>query len=135
MVAEHGCDTPWRGSLERISERTDEQIVDQPLLESARADIAEAEKNLVTLMASDHEDPVKDFAEELKAWADATKVFQPETGGAEGHMHSVYQESSSVGSETSTLLAGFEVVKMVRRLATQNILQRSLSWPHAYLPS
>ena len=48
MVAEHGCDTPWLGCRERISERIDEQVVDHSRLEAARAGVAEAGKNLAT---------------------------------------------------------------------------------------
>ena len=62
---------------------------------------------------------MKSFAEELKALAEATQVLQSETGGAEGQMYSLFQESSSVGSESSTLLAGSEVVTVVRRLAKE----------------
>ena len=70
MVAERRCDTPWLRSRERISERIDEQVVDQSLLEAARADVAEAENNLATQVASDHEDPV-----ELKTLADANRAL------------------------------------------------------------
>ena len=45
--------TWWLRSRERISERVDEQVVDQSRLETARADVAEAEKNLATQVASD----------------------------------------------------------------------------------
>ena len=39
MVAERrGCDMPWHGSREHISERIDEQVVDHSRLEDARAD-------------------------------------------------------------------------------------------------
>ena len=75
MVAERrGRDTPRRGSREHISERVDEQVVDP--LEAKRADLAEAEKNLTTLVthqavsnrsctqvASDHEDCVQGLCE------------------------------------------------------------------------
>ena len=83
MVAEHH----GNGPRECISERTDEQIVDETL-GAARADLAEAEKNLATLasyltasnrsciqVASDHKDRAKASAEEVKKWADATKML------------------------------------------------------------
>ena len=95
MVAERRCDTPWLRSRERISERIDEQVVDQSRLEAARADVAEAENNLATQVASDHEDPV-----ELKTLADASKVLQQGTRGAKGQTHSRFQESSSVDWES-----------------------------------
>ena len=44
-------------------------------------------------------------------------MLEPETCGAEGQTYSLFQESSIV--ETPTLLAGFEVVTIVRRFATQ----------------
>ena len=69
-------------------------------LEAARADVAEAEKNLATQVASDHEDPVKTLAEELKTLADATKVLQEGTRGAGGQTYSRFQESSSVDWES-----------------------------------
>jgi len=99
-------------------------------LDAGKADLAEAEKSLAALVASqaasksscvqvasDHEASVKGFAEELKALADATQVLQSETGGAEGQTYSLFQESSSAGLQTSTHLAGSEVVTLVRRLA------------------
>ena len=101
-------------------------------LEGARADLAEAERSLAALVASqaasknsctqvasDHEASVKAFAEELKALTDATQVLQSETGGAEGQTYSLFQESSSAALQTTTDLKGFEVVTMVRRLAKE----------------
>ena len=82
IVAELGCDTPWFGSRERISERIDEQVVDHSRLEAARADVAEAEKNPTTQVASDHEEHVKTMTEELKTLSDATKMLQQGTRGA-----------------------------------------------------
>ena len=76
----------------RISERIDEQVVDRSRLEAARADVAEAEKNPATQVASDHEDPVKTLAEELKTLADAARVLQQGTRGAEGQPYSRFQE-------------------------------------------
>ena len=70
---------------------------------------------------------MKAFAEELKALAEATQVLQSETGGAEGQMYSLFQESSSVGSESSTVLAGSEVVAVVRRLRQGRTLCRARS--------
>ena len=61
---------------------------------------------------------MKVFAEELKAWAEATQVLQSETGGAKGQTYSLFQESSSAALLTTDLKA-FELVTMVRRLAKQ----------------
>merc|ERR1719383_506240 len=100
------------------------------VLEAERADLAEAEKSLAAVLASeaasknscaqvaaDHEVSVKAFAEELKALADATQVLKSETGAAEGHTYSLFQVSSFTGVHTTVDLKGFEVVTMVRRLA------------------
>ena len=73
----------------------------------------------VEQVASDHEASVKVFAEELKALAEATQVFQSETSGADGQMYSSFQEDSSAVLRTSTDLNGFELVILVRRLAEQ----------------
>ena len=56
------------------------------------------------------------FAEELKELAGATHVRQSETGGAEEHAYSLFQENSSVGTKTSAHLTGPEVMTVVRRL-------------------
>ena len=99
MVAEHGPDAPVPQMAEqflevrtivpkdRILQQTVEQFVDRS--EAKRADLAKAEKSLAALMASqaagkssctqvtsDHEASVKVFAEEVKAWTEATQVLQ-----------------------------------------------------------
>ena len=89
---------------DRILQQTVKQIVDRS--EAKRADLAEAEKSLVTLVASqaaskssctqvasDHEASMKAFAEELKALAEPTQVLQSETGGADRQTYSLFQES------------------------------------------
>ena len=43
-----------------------------------------ASKSSCVQVASEHEVPVKGFAEEMKALADATQLLQSETGGVEG---------------------------------------------------
>ena len=78
------------------------QIADRS--EAKRADLAEAEKSLAALMASqavsksshtqvasDHEASGRAFADELKALAEATQVLQSETGGADGQTYSLFQ--------------------------------------------
>ena len=65
-------------------------------LDAEKADLVEVEKSLsvsvasqvlskstCVQVASEHEAPVKGFAEEMKALADATQVFHSETGGVE----------------------------------------------------
>ena len=100
--------------------------------EAKRADLAEAEKSLASLMASqavskisytqvasDLEASGRAFADEWKALAEATQVLQSETGGADGQTYSLFQKSSSAALQTSTDLKGFEMVTTVRRLAEQ----------------
>ena len=103
MVAEHGPDAMAEQFLEvpkivpqdRILQQTVEQIVDHS--KATRADLAEGEKSLVTLVASqaagrssctqvasDHEASVKVL--------EATQVLQSETDGADGHTYSLFQE-------------------------------------------
>ena len=102
------------------------QIVDRS--EANRADLAEVEKSLVTLvasqaaskssctqLASDHEASVKVFAEELKAWAEATQVLQRDWWSKGTDVLTV---PSSAALQTTDLKA-FELVTMVRRLAEQ----------------
>ena len=87
---------------DRILQQTVKQIADRS--ESKRADLAGAEKSLAALMASqavsksshtqvasDHEASGRAFADELKALAKATQVFQSETGGADGQTYSLFQ--------------------------------------------
>ena len=115
---------------DRILQQTVKQITDRS--EAKRADLAEAEKCVAALMASqavskssytqvasDHEASGRAFADELKALAEATEVLQSETGGADGQTYSLFQESSSAALQTSTDLKGFEMVTTVRRLAEQ----------------
>ena len=115
---------------DRILQRTMKQIVD--CTEATRADLAGAEKSLVTLVASqaegrssctqvvsDHEASVKIFEEVLKAWTEATQVLQSGTSGADGQTYSLFQENSSAALQTLTDLKGFGVFTAVRRLAEQ----------------
>ena len=115
---------------DRILQQTVEQFTDRS--EAKRADLAKAEKSLAALMASqaagksscnqvalDHLASVKVFAEEVKAWTEATQVLQSETDGADGHTYSLSQENSSAALQTPTDLIGFIMMTGVRRLAEQ----------------
>ena len=142
MVAEHGPDAPVPQmaeqllevpkivSQDRIQQQTVEQFVDRS--EAKRADIAKAEKSLAALMASqaagkssctqvvsDHETSVKVFAEELKAWTEATQVLQSETSGDDRQTYSLFQENSSASLQTSTDFKGFDMMTAVKQLAEQ----------------
>ena len=142
MVAEYGPDAPVSQLAEQllevpkiipqdgIQQQTVEQFVDSS--EATRANLAEAEKSLAALMtsqavskssytqvASDHEASVKVFAEELKAWTEATQVLQSETDGADGHTYSLFQENPNAALQTPTDLKGFDMMTVVRQLAEQ----------------
>ena len=142
MVAEHGLDAPIPlmaeqllevpkiVSQDRILQQTVKQIADRS--EATRTDLAEAEKSLAALMtsqavskssytqvASGHEASVKVFAEELKAWTEATQVLQSETDGADGHTYSLFQENSSDALQTPTDFKGFDMMTAVKQLAEQ----------------
>ena len=103
------------------SERIDEQIVDLSLkteisLEAVLASAA-ASKNSWAQVTTDREVSVKTLEEESTELASVTRVLQLDTGGAEGQTSSLFRQSSSIGSETSTHPAGSEVMTIVRRLA------------------
>ena len=130
QMAEHLLEVPKIVSQDRILQQTVEQFVNRS--EPKRADLAKAEKSLAALMASqtagkssrtqvvsDHEISVKVFAEELKAWTEATHGLQSETDGADGHTYSLFQENSSDASQTPTGLRGFDMITAVRGLAEQ----------------
>ena len=130
QLVEQSLEVPKIIPQDRILRRTVKQIVDRS--EAKRADLAEAEKSLATLvayqavsnrscthMAPDHEDFASAYAEKLKVLADATQMIRSETGGAEGQTDSLFQESSGASLKTSTDLEGLKVMTMVRRLAVQ----------------
>ena len=130
QMAEQLLEVPKIVPQDRILQQTVEQFVNRP--EAKRADLAGAEKSLVTLVVSqaegtssctqvvsDHEASVKIFEEELKAWTEATHVLQSETDGADGHTYSLLQENSSDALQTPTDLKGFDMTTAVRRLAEQ----------------
>ena len=130
QMAEQLLEVPKIIPQDRILQQTLEQFVDRS--EATRADLAGAEKSLVTpvtsqaagkssctQVASDHEASVKVFAEELKAWTEAMQVLQSETYGADGHTYSLFQENSSAALQTSTDFKGSDVMTAVRRLAEQ----------------
>ena len=100
---------------ERILQRTVKQSVDRS--EVKRADLAEAEKNLATLVA--YQAVSNRSCTQVAPLADATQMIQSETGGTEGQTDSLFQESSGASLQTSTDLEGLKVVTMVRGLAAQ----------------
>ena len=130
LMAEQLLEVPKIVSQDRILQQTVEQFVDSS--EATRANLAEAEKSLAALMtsqaagkssctqvASDHVASVKVFAEELKAWTEATQVLQSEMDGADGHTYSLFQENSSAALQTSTDFKGFDMMTAVKQLAEQ----------------
>ena len=78
---------------ERISERIVEQIVDVSGSESLAATLVSevASKNSCAHVTADHEVSANTSAEELMA--EATQVLQSKTCGADGQMHSLFQEN------------------------------------------
>ena len=130
QMAERLLEVPKIIPQDRIQQQTVEQFVDSS--EAMGANLAEAEKSLAALMtsqavsksshtqvASDHEASVKVFAEELKAWTEATQVLQSETDGFDGHTYSLFQENPNAALQTSTDLKGFDMMTAVRQLAEQ----------------
>ena len=130
LMAEQLLEVPKIVSQDRILQQTVEQFVDSS--EATRANLAEAEKSLAALMtsqaagkssctqvASDHVASVKVFAEELKAWTEATQVLQSEMDGADGHTYSLFQENSSAALQTATDFKGFDMMTAVKQLAEQ----------------
>ena len=130
QMAEQLLEVPKIIPQDRILQQTVKQIVD--LSEAKRADLAETEKSLAAFMtsqavskssytqvASDHEASGRAFADELKAWGEATQVLQSETDGADGQSYSLFQENSSAALQTSTDLKGFDMMTAVRWLAEQ----------------
>jgi hypothetical protein len=69
-------------------------------------------------VANDHDSTVRSRNEELKAIADATKILQETTSGAEGQTYSLLQ--LSLGMSTRVDLARGEVVTLVKKLARQH---------------
>ena len=126
MVAENGCGD----SRERIPERIDEPIVDLSLktemsLKAVLASAA-ASKNSWAQVTTDREDSVKTLAEESMELPSVTRVLQLETGGAERQTNSLFRQSSSIGSETTTHPAGSEVMTK-EHSAAQDRLTSSIS--------
>ena len=62
---------------------------------------------------------MKVFAEELKAWTEATQVLQSEMSGDDRQTYSLFQENSSAALQTSTDFKGFDVRTAVKQLAEQ----------------
>merc|ERR1719217_2026913 len=92
-------------------------------------DLADAQQVLSTIgmdcmeKAQDHEVSMKGRAEELKALAEAKKIIQSTTSGAESQTYSLLQLSSSQSTAVSSRLhtkadlKNFEVVELVKKLA------------------
>ena len=113
MVAEHGTRPP--PDVDAPMPQLAEQLLEVPKIVPQDRILQQT----VEQVASDHEASVKVFAEELKAWTEATQVLQSETDGADGHTYSLFQEISSAALQTPTDLKGFDMMTVVRRLAEQ----------------
>jgi len=73
-------------------------------------------------VATDHAETVKGRAEELATIAEAKKVLEESTGGAEGQTYALLQMSSNVKIKmrTRTNLASADIVTLLKRLAQQH---------------
>ena len=70
-------------------------------------------------VAADHEASMKSRGEELAALAQAKKVLNDTTGGAEGQTYSLLQVASGSRVTSRADLADAEVVSLIKRLAQQ----------------
>merc|ERR1719456_1249893 len=94
-------------------------------LDATSKDLAEAEKLLKDIgmqcmtAAAAHDQSLKSRAEELKALAEAKKVIQDMTGGAESRTYSFLQIGSEAHSAIRNRvdLVGFEAVNVIKKLA------------------
>jgi len=87
--------------------------VTQKTMKEEKANLAELHHNCMN-KAGDFEEEMKARGEELKALAEAKKVLNEMTGGAEKQSYSFLQEGAE---EDSTTSAGIQAVRMVKRLA------------------
>ena len=87
MVAERGTRPP--PDVDALMPQLAEQLLEVPKIVPQDRIL----QRTVEQVASDHEASVKVFAEELKAWTEATQVLQSETSGDDGHTYSLYQEN------------------------------------------
>jgi len=73
-------------------------------------------------VASDHAETVKGRAEELAAIAEAKKILEGSTGGAEGQTYSFLQMSSKskMLMRTRTNLASADLLTLLKRLAQEH---------------
>jgi chromosome segregation ATPase len=86
-------------------------------LKTSEASLATAKKDCMQA-ASDHEATVASRVEELKVIAQAKKILEESTGGAQKQSYSLLQVAAS--SQSRIQLANSEVVAMVKKLAAQH---------------
>jgi len=89
-------------------------------LAEAEAALAEANRNCMQV-ATDHEETVQGRSAELAAIAQAKKILEESTGGAETQTYSFIQMSSTrkIQMRTRTNLASADLLTLLRRLAKE----------------
>jgi chromosome segregation ATPase len=90
-------------------------------LAEAQAALAECNRNCMQV-ATDHAETVKGRSEELAAIAQAKKILEESTGGAESQTYSLLQTSSSskIMMRARTNLASADVIALLKRLADEH---------------
>jgi len=90
-------------------------------LAEAQAALAECNKNCMQV-ATDHAETVKGRTEELAAIAEAKKILEESTGGAESQTYSLLQTSSGskIRMRARTNLANADLMSLLKRLADEH---------------
>jgi len=90
-------------------------------LAEAQAALADCNRNCMQV-ATDHAETVKGRTEELAAIAEAKKILEESTGGAEGQTYSLLQTSSSskIKMRARSNLASADLISLLKRLADEH---------------
>jgi len=90
-------------------------------LAEAQAALADCNRNCMQV-ATDHAETVKGRTEELAAIAEAKKILEESTGGAEGQTYSFLQTSSSseIKMRARSNLASADLISLLKRLADEH---------------
>jgi len=118
-VAGREMDAAKKAAAEQGEKQASKQgdvSVTQKTMAEEKANLAELHHNCMN-KAGDFEEEMKARGEELKALAEAKKVLNEMTGGAEKQTYSFLQEGTE---EDSTASAGIQAVRMVKRLAKRS---------------
>jgi len=90
-------------------------------LAEAQAALAECNKNCMQV-ATDHAETVQGRTEELAAIAEAKKILEESTGGAESQTYSLLQTSSGskIRMRARSNLASADLISLLKRLADEH---------------